>query len=612
MVESLLAPENDYASLHGNEVPSPRLRVTIVIPVFNRVGLLQRTLAGVGAQTYPHELMSVVVADDGSEEDVSSGVEGLAGDIPLILVRREHAGYGAGQARNLGASTAEEADVLIFLDADCIPDPEAVERHVVWHHSASNLVVIGSRHHLDTAALTPAAISAEPAVLRRAYFGSNDPKNEDWSSDDHRKLLHRRTASLRHGDEAFRSLVSSNFSIRRDKFLACNGFSEDFHRWGGEDTELGWRLWNSGTFFIDEPRAAVFHQTQEDAGVEEWRDESRGANDGLIQSKIPHRFYRSPINAANEVPKVSVIVHSPDDGRLDELSDQIIAQRLGDLEMIFVGSTPTLVAFVERRQGDRRFSTADTVEDAIAAANGEFVALVHGSTALDHRLLSRSVAALEKRPRLGWVRSAYGIPTTTGVDIHRRDVDTELLDVSWADHLPLFGLTRRRELMKCLRADYSAPQAWGWVKSELEGVSHSVPLVMVPAPAPADPRPASLRPPTSLRSMMISDLKSGGKQAATAPLRALRSKISGTPFRATRLSTGRQRVPAKREPRSDMWAGRVAIILVTRRCCKPPGVCFRLPMWSPMVRRSMCSCLAAGLSSTADISSAFALMTAPE
>ena len=422
MADYLIASENDYSSLREDPT-SPRLRVAVIIPVFNRVELLRLTLAGLTVQTYPHELMSVVVADDGSDEDIASDIEGLTGNIRHSVVKRENNGYGAGQARNLGASTADSADVLVFFDADCIPDPEAVERHAVWHHMAKNLVVIGSRHHLDTSALGPDIVAAGTFSLRHAALGTGEPP--DWASDDYRRVLHRRTSNLRTGDQAFRSLVSSNFSVRRSDFLAVGGFSEDFHRWGGEDTELGWRLWNSGAYFVDEPRAAIYHQIQQDEGVEGWRDEGRLANDGLIQSKIPHRFYRSQVDTINEVPKVSVIVFSTDGTRLDELTSQVLAQRLNDLELILVGGGAALTAFAERRIGDPRFGIVASIEEAMTCARGEFTALVHGSTALDHRLLSRSVAALEGRPRAGWVRAAYGVPTSSGMETHRTPDDID-------------------------------------------------------------------------------------------------------------------------------------------------------------------------------------------
>ncbi|NIS29315.1 MAG: glycosyltransferase, partial [Actinobacteria bacterium] len=266
--------------------------VAVVMPVYNRVELLARTVAGLVAQSYPHELTRVVVADDGSEEDVSAALAPFRDQLDLTLVRREHAGYGAGQARNLGARAAEGADVLVFIDADCLPDGDLVARHAEWHAKAANLVVIGSRHGLDTSSFTLEQLTSGRAALREAAFGTATPSDEQVRHEDHRNVLHRRTAQLRTGSEGFRSLVSSNFSMRRDAFLASGGFAEDFTRWGGEDVELGWRLWNDGAFFVPEDRAICYHQLQEDAWGDEGREASKAQNAGIITTKIPHRFYR--------------------------------------------------------------------------------------------------------------------------------------------------------------------------------------------------------------------------------------------------------------------------------------------------------------------------------
>jgi glycosyltransferase involved in cell wall biosynthesis len=571
--DPLLAPENDYGSLLDQQVPAPSLRVAVVIPVYNRVNLLERTLAGVQAQTYPRELISVVVADDGSEEEVGEAMGHPSQDIPVAVVRRERSGYGAGQARNLGAAKSEGADILVFLDADCIPDPEAVLRHAVWHHLASNLVVIGSRHHTDTTELSPNTIAHDGKALRRLVFDTAEPQDTDWVSDDYRSVLHRRTSSLRHGDMAFRSLVSSNFSIRRETFLAAGGFSEDFQRWGGEDTELGWRLWNSGAFFVDEPRAAIYHQLQEDSGDPGWREASRRANDGLIQSKIPHRHYRSDASTINLAPKVSVVVHHIEEVRLEDLIGELLGQILDDLEIILVDDSEVSEVFIERRHADPRFDRRATVEEAIEASRGEFVALLHGSPAVDHRLLSRSVAAIERRPRAGWVRSAYGIPTKQGLDVFHRHEDTNHLDREWGDGLPLFGFTRRRDLVKALNAGRDAPGAWSWVTGQLEATAQRTPLVVLPSPHPDAPRPESLHVPKSLRAMVISDVKAGGRRALSAPWRAVRTATSGAPYLSTPVPGTEPRRPA--EPSAPRiryvgWTGRgnvgdEAMLMATRR-----------------------------------------------
>ena len=71
----------------------------------------------------------------------------------------------------------------------------------------------------------------------------------------------------------------------------------------------------------------------EDAGAEGWRREGRSRNDGLIQRRSPQALCPSR-NIINEVPKISVIVHSVEPGRLEALAGQIINQRLDDLEII--------------------------------------------------------------------------------------------------------------------------------------------------------------------------------------------------------------------------------------------------------------------------------------
>ena len=359
-----VASENDYRGVKRLS-PGPQPRVAVVIPVYNRMDLLTNTLSGLAAQTYPS--MEVIVADDGSEEDASAAVAAVAGRLEVKLVRQVHDGYGAGRARNLG-SRQTDADVLVFIDADCIPDPELVARHAEWHRYAENLVVIGSRHHMDTSDIDQDALLSGEAGLREQATESG-PAGRSLVPDDFRRLFYRRTAGLRLGDEAFRSLVSSNFSIRRKAFLEMGGFSEDFGRWGGEDTELGWRLFNSGYFFVPENEAAIYHQIQSDQGDSpDWRERARSLNDGIIQAKIPHRFYRkSQRGYIYAVPKVSWIITPPVGERSSDLWAQLLRQSFTDFEALFIGGDPRTDALGETLTGDPRITVLPGADDTDSA-----------------------------------------------------------------------------------------------------------------------------------------------------------------------------------------------------------------------------------------------------
>jgi len=94
--------------------------VSVIIPTFNRAGLLRETLASVCAQTAaPFEIL---VIDDGSTDETAAM---LAREFPPVTVHRiAHAGQGA--ARNVGIAHAR-GDAIAFLDSDDVWDARFVE-----------------------------------------------------------------------------------------------------------------------------------------------------------------------------------------------------------------------------------------------------------------------------------------------------------------------------------------------------------------------------------------------------------------------------------------------------------------------------------------------------
>lgn len=557
MTRWFVGPENDYRGVRSVD-PGPMPTVSVVIPVYNRPDLLERTLAGLAAQTYPEELLSIIVADDGSNVPIEPIVD--AADERVSYASQERRGYGAGRARNLGARTAD-GEVLVFIDADCVPHPDLVARHAEWHRYASNLAVVGARPHIDTSTVSVDEFASGevdwPNLLATATADETSA-TRDW-----RTLFYRRTSDLRTGDEIFRSLVSSNFSVRTDRFHDVGGFDESFDRWGGEDTELGWRLFNDAAVFIPDGEAIVAHQTQQDEGDGDWRDAARHLNDAIIRRKIPHAFYRKPSpGVIFDVPRVSWIVIDPIDDRIDDLLVQLRRQVADDAEIIIVGDTEKIRSLGELTAGDPRISitTPDQggVISAIRQSRGAQVAFLNGWASLDHRLTGRALRRLDGRPHAGIVRSAYQIPTAGSVTVFATPDDIASIDGGWGG-FPVYALVRRRELMKAIHSGVDEAGVWNWVSGRVEAEVLRDPLVGVPQVSRDLEMPETYPPITGERTRLLDDLSRGGGGAATRTvLRFAKHKAQRRPYVSVGASAAQPvgvTQPTAGEPRRIFYVG---------------------------------------------------------
>lgn len=98
--------------------PGPAL--SVVIPCYRHVSELQRCLAGL-AEQHPGEEFEVLVVDSAPDPAVARAAE-AGGARPI----RAGVRLGPGDARNAGAREAR-GEVLLFLDADCVPEPGWLE-----------------------------------------------------------------------------------------------------------------------------------------------------------------------------------------------------------------------------------------------------------------------------------------------------------------------------------------------------------------------------------------------------------------------------------------------------------------------------------------------------
>lgn len=202
------------------------MRVSIVIPLYQKGPYIRRALESIGAQTLEdHE---VVVVDDGSTDGGDDTVR--ATDDPRVrLVRQTHAGVSA--ARNRGVALAR-APWVAFLDADDEWRPMFLEAALAAATSCSDLVA-GFTNLMDTTRRRPllGTVRCKDGVVRDYFEALLENKGQGMSS--------------------------SSVVARASVLTACGGFPLGVPN--GQDVDTWARLaWSGSVGYSPEP-LAVYH-----------------------------------------------------------------------------------------------------------------------------------------------------------------------------------------------------------------------------------------------------------------------------------------------------------------------------------------------------------------
>ena len=98
--------------------------LSVIVAVYNDWVLLDRCLQALAEETNAPGF-EVIVVDDGSKEPAPGFIHRWSASLPLTVVRQPHEGIAA--ARNRGIRNSR-GSVMLFIDADCIVQPECLSR----------------------------------------------------------------------------------------------------------------------------------------------------------------------------------------------------------------------------------------------------------------------------------------------------------------------------------------------------------------------------------------------------------------------------------------------------------------------------------------------------
>ncbi|MGN7781277.1 glycosyltransferase family 2 protein [Mycolicibacterium sp. 22603] len=197
------------------------MRTAVVTTVHGRGVHLQRQRAGLAAGSARPDLHVVVAMDD---PDVHTRLAGAAVPTAVIECAIGAGGLPLARARNIGAAAAlaDGAQLLIFLDVDCIPAATMVQRY---------RDVGGTPSHRGALLCGPVAYLPPPGPAGYPATGL------DRLSDPHPARPAPRAGAVLPGSD-HRLFWSLSFAVTAPTWLVIGGFCEDYSGYGGEDTDF--------------------------------------------------------------------------------------------------------------------------------------------------------------------------------------------------------------------------------------------------------------------------------------------------------------------------------------------------------------------------------------
>jgi glycosyltransferase involved in cell wall biosynthesis len=200
--------------------------ISIVIPTYNRLPILEKCLEALESQDFPADQYEVVVVDDGSRDRTVEWLNDNAPQLPHIQVfQQDHRGPSA--ARNLGV-VRSRGEMIVFIDSDLVVTPSFLREHwQAWQTAQQK----AGHDRLFTYG----------AVINTSNF--DEPTAEPY------KLT----------DFSAAYFATGNVMIPKHWLETVGLFDTQFSLYGWEDLELGVRLKQQQLQLVKAPKAVGYH-----------------------------------------------------------------------------------------------------------------------------------------------------------------------------------------------------------------------------------------------------------------------------------------------------------------------------------------------------------------
>ncbi|WP_087026770.1 glycosyltransferase [Thaumasiovibrio subtropicus] len=232
-------------------------KISVVIPTYNRAELLSHTLTSLEAQTLDKSAFEIIVVDDGGQDHSESVVESFSHRINVKYFWQEDNGFRAGKARNIGTAIAQ-GKYIVYVDTGVLLATTTLEEHLRQHESAAHpIAIIGYVYGFD---LDEEGVKKMNTVIDAHDVDSILFELQQQKAFDIRQHQYDDMGeNISHWPAPFDLFWTCHVSAERSELLKVGMFDEDFNTWGGEDVDLGVRLFMANNQFVMKKEICSFH-----------------------------------------------------------------------------------------------------------------------------------------------------------------------------------------------------------------------------------------------------------------------------------------------------------------------------------------------------------------
>ncbi len=259
--------------------------ISVIVPTYNACERLFLALEALSRQSFDHNLFEVIVIDDGSQDDTFRMLGHTRYSFQLNIIRLER-NFGRSYARNRGI-LASQGKLLIFSDGDMIPCKDYIQEHAnsnscgdkvvigpIWNRvftyryrnfnneirSVYNRIAKGVQgYSVETSFAKPEVktlLCARHLFTERFKQYTYIPSWGNW----YQQFVEQYGNNFEGLNFPWILLGSGNMSVGKNKIMEAGLFDKYFMGWGGEDWEVGYRLYKLGLKFLFNGNALSFHQ----------------------------------------------------------------------------------------------------------------------------------------------------------------------------------------------------------------------------------------------------------------------------------------------------------------------------------------------------------------